>query len=304
MLRIKAFKVLYSYPEDPGLSLKEALSRLDDSCEAVRDLYLYMFSIILPLTEEARRRTEALQAKFNATEEERHPNLRFVENRTAAILAEDPDFQKLLQKKKLSWDQCDVLIRTVYDSMLTKPWYKAYMEAPETSLQAEAHLFKKLFEEEFEDSEELWKILEDMDIRWTDDLPYALGCCIRGMDAFVRAGGRWNWPSLYTDEVADRDFVRRLLQNTYARYGEYTKMVSESVAKWDADRLFITDLVLIAMGLAEAESFPEIPLRVTINEYVEISKYYSTPKSRGFVNGLLDKLSRQLAAEGRVVKLD
>ena len=162
MLRIKAFKVLYSYAEDQELPLKEALSRLDDSCEAVRDLYLYMLSVIPALTAEASRRIEAARGKFNPTEEELHPNLRFVENRTAAILSEDPDFQKLIQKKKLSWEQYDVLIRTVYDSLSAKPWFKAYMDAPETSLAAEAKLFKHIFEEEFEDNDDLWKILEDL----------------------------------------------------------------------------------------------------------------------------------------------
>ena len=302
MLRVKAFKVLYSYAEDQELPLKEALLRLDDSCEAVRDLYLYLLAVIPALTGEASRRIEAARSKFNPTEEDLRPNLRFVENRTAAILSQDPDFQKLIQKKKLSWEQYDVLIRTVYDSLAEKPWFKAYMSAPETSLAAEAKLFKRMFEEEFEDNEELWRILEDLDIRWTDDLPYALGCCIRTMDAFAASGGRWTLPELYTDPDADRTFVRRLLQNTYARYAEYTGMIAASVRRWESDRLFVTDLVLIAMGLAEAESFPEIPLRVTINEYVEISKYYSTPKSRSFVNGLLDALIKKLAAEGRVTK--
>ncbi len=302
ILRVKAFKVMYSCVEDPGLSLKEAVSRLDESLYAVRDLYVYMFSIILPLTEEARRRIEAARGKFNPTEEDLHPNMRFAENRTAALLAEDPDFKRYLQKSKLDWSQDDVLIRNLFDSIQAKPYYKAYMEAPETSLQAEAKFFRKMFEEEFEDNEELWKILEDRDIRWTDDLPYALGVCIRGIEAFAKADGRWTLPALFMDEKEDSRFVRKLLENTYARYDEYNKMISASVAGWESDRLFVTDLVLIAMGLAEAETFPEIPLRVTINEYVEISKYYSTPKSRSFVNGLLDALTKRLIEEGRIKK--
>ena len=302
ILRIKAFKVLYSYAEDGSLTLKDALARLDDSCEAVRDLYLYMLAFIPAVTEESRRRIEAALGKFNPTEEELHPNMRFAQNRMASILSEDPDFQKLIQKKKLSWEQYDVLVRNVFDSMSQKAWFKAFMGSGETSLAAEASLFKKMFEEEFEDNDDLWKILEDLDLRWTDDLPYSLSYCIKAMDAIVAAGGRWNLPPLYADEQEDHTFVRKLLQNTYARYEEYTGMIAGSVTKWDSDRLFVTDLVLIAMGLAEAESFPEIPVRVTLNEYVEISKYYSTPKSRSFVNGLLDTLIKRLAAEGRVDK--
>ena len=302
ILRVKAFKVMYSCVEDTGLPLKEAISRLDDSLEAVRDLYVYMLSIILPLTAEARRRIEAARGKFNPTEADLHPNLRFAENRTAALLAEDPDFQRFLQKRKLDWSQDDVLLRNLLDSIQTKPYYQAYMEAPETSLQAEAKFFKRMFEEEFEDNEELWKILEDRDIRWTDDLPYALGVCIRGIEAFAKAGGRWTVPALFADENEDARFVRKLVEITYARYDEYYKMISAAAAGWDSDRLFVTDLVLIAMGLAESETFADIPLRVTINEYVEISKYYSTPKSRSFVNGLLDALTKRLSEEGRIQK--
>ena len=114
--------------------------------------------------------------------------------------------------------------------------------------------------------------------------------------------GRWNLPPLYQSEIlaaqgksvdSDRDFVRKLVTAAYGRYGEYSKLVAESVSKWDQDRLYTTDIVLIVLGLTEAETFPEIPVKVSINEYVEISKYYSTPKSRGFVNGLLDRLIKE-----------
>ena len=101
---------------------------------------------------------------------------------------------------------------------------------------------------------------------------------------------------------SDKAFVRQLLSTAYARYAEYSELIAASVSKWDRDRIYITDIVLIALGLAEAETFPEIPVKVSINEYVEIAKYYSTPKSRIFVNGLLDKLIREKEASGAIVK--
>ena len=168
MLRVKAFKVLYSYAENRDMTLKDALAALDASCEATRDLSVYLLSIVIPLTAEAARQAEALRLKFNPTEEELHPNLKFVRNGLAPLLESDPDFQKFLERKKYSWDQDDALIHRVL----------------------------------------------------------------------------------------------------------------------------------------EAETFPEIPVRVTINEYVELSKYYSTPKSRSFVNGILDRLIKESAAEGRINKAD
>ena len=310
ILRIKAFKVLYSYAENRTMTLQEALAGLDTSCEATRDLYLYMLSIVGPLTAEAARRTEAASHKFNPTEEELHPNRKFVDNALAPLLAEDPDFQKLLERKKLSWDQDDALVHDLYETVKTRPYYAAYMADPEISLSQDIRLFKKVFENEFEDNDALWQILEDRSIYWTDDLPYALTYVIRSLDE-IAATGRWELPPLYQSDIlaakgkpvdSDRDFVRRLLTAAFGRFGEYYDKVAGSVRGWDRDRLFTTDIVLIAMGLAEAETFPEIPVKVTINEYVEISKYYSTPKSRSFVNGLLDRLIKESAAEGRVQK--
>lgn len=299
ILRIKAFKVLYAYAENPDLTLKEALGSLEASCEATRDLYLYMLEVIPALTQEAARRTEAARTKFNPTEEELHPNLKFVRNGIAALLEQDPDFQKLLEKKKLSWDQNDAFVHTLYENLKTRPYYQAYMRDPEQSLAKDAALWKQVFENEFEDDETLWTILEDLSIHWSDDLPYVLGCVVRSLEEMGRTG-RWTYPPLYQSDA--HEFIRSLLTAAYGRYAEYYDLIAGSVSKWDQDRLYTTDIVLISMGLAEAETCPDIPLRVTINEYVEISKYYSTPKSRGFVNGLLDRLIKDRMAKGIINK--
>jgi N utilization substance protein B len=301
ILRIKAFKVLYSYAVNPDLTLKEALSNLDTSAEATRDLYLYLLALIPALTAEAARRTEAARGKFNPTEEELHPNMKFVRNRVAALLEADPDFQRLVEKKKLSWEQDDVFLHTLWETVKSRPWFADYMAAPEDSLSRDVALWKHVFEEELEDNEALAAIVEDQSIHWLDDVPYALLACLRSLDQ-IAVCNRWSYPPLYQSEAMaaqgkkvedDRQFVHSLVTAAYGRFQEYFNLVAGSVSKWDRDRLYTTDIVLIAMGLAEAETFPEIPLKVTINEYVEISKYYSTPKSRGFVNGLLDRLLKE-----------
>ncbi|MBR3286050.1 MAG: transcription antitermination protein NusB, partial [Bacteroidales bacterium] len=137
-----------------------------------------------------------------------------------------------------------------------------------------------------------------------------LGACIRSLDGMARTG-RWDYPQLYQSDAlaaqgkeADSDsaFVRNLVTAAYAGREEYAKLISDSVSKWDLDRLCTSDIVLVSMGLAEARSFPEIPVKVTINEYVEIAKYYSTPRSSAFVNGLLDRLIKEYAADGKIVK--
>lgn len=287
ILRIKAFKVLYSYAENPTMTLKEGLAQLEISCQSTRDLYLYMLSLVCALTQESHNRIEAAGSKFNPTEEEKHPNLKFATNGISKLLEEDPDFQKALSRKKLSWDQNDAFLRKLYETVRERDYFKKYMSGAESSLKEDADLFVTVFEKELVDSQDLELILEDMSIYWNDDLEYALSMCCRTVDSLAE-GKRWGMPSLYKDE--DFEFVSKLVRCAYDNFDRYYNMIAESVPKWDKDRLFIIDLVLIICGLAEAEHFDDIPNRVTVNEFVEISKFYSTPKSRSFVNGLLDKL--------------
>lgn len=308
ILRIKAFKVLYSYAENRTQTLRDVESQLEISCQSTRDLYLFMLAIIKPLTDEAKNRIEAARNKFNPSEEERNPNLKFVENAIAPALAEDPDFKKLISKTKLSWEQYDMLLRKLYDSIRTKKYYADYMASPERSIQEDAKLFIRIFEEEFVDNADLEDILEDLSIYWIDDLAYALTCCCKTIEGIAK-GERWTLPPLYLSEMSktpgmdsDKAFVTKLIRAAYLGYDKYYEKISQAVPKWDKDRLFIIDIVLIICGLAEAQTFPEIPVKVTINEFVDISKFYSTPKSRSFVNGLLDNIIQQMIAEGEITK--
>ena len=306
ILRIKAFKVLYSCAEDKSMTLAEADSMFDSLCEAARDLYLFMLAVVPALTSEAARRIQAAKGKFNPTEEELNPNMKFVRNSLAALLDQDPDFQKLLAKKHLSWDQYDVFLRNLWDSVSSKPWFVSYMEAEGESMEQDCALFKHIFEEEFEDNEELEDILQDMSILWSDDLSYVLLFCIKTISHLARKP-RWELPPLYQSDMtekaeSDSVFARRLIATTYGNSARYASEIAASVSKWDSDRLYVPDVVLVSMGLSEAENFPGIPLSATINEYVEISKFYCTPKSRSFVNGLLDRLVKQKIAEGKVTK--
>ena len=309
ILRIKVFKVLYGSVLAGGGTLAEAEAGLDASCEATRDLYVFMLGIVPPLTRVARERLESARKKFNPTEEERNPNMKFADNALAVLLDEDPDFAKAFSKRKFSWEQYDLFLKKIYSSIVQKDYYRKYMESGTSSLAEDCRLFTRIFEEEFTDSVELEQILEDMSIWWNDDLAYSLTYCCRTLETLAR-GGRWELPSLYQSDMkkdakmeSDRLFAHRLLQNAFAGRQRYSEMISGSVSNWDQDRIVSTDMALIITGLAEAENFPTIPVRVTINEYVEISKYYGTPKSSIFVNGLLDRLIQKLADDGRIRKI-
>lgn len=308
ILRIKAFKVLYSSVLSNDMTLSHAESQLDLSCEATRDLYVYMLGIVSPLTKIAQERIEAAKAKFNPTDEELNPNMKFAENALAKLLDEDPDFNKIFAKKKFSWQQYDLFLKKVLSSVMTKQYYADYMASEKTGLAEDCKLFTRIFEEEFVDSEDLEKILEDKSLYWNDDLGYSLTWCCKTLKSLAK-GERWQLPPLYQSDLmtgegveSDKLFARRLLQASFAGFDKYSAKVSESVIGWEKERLFSTDVVLIVMGLAEAATFPTIPVKVTINEFVEISKFYGTPKSRSFVNGLLDRLIQGMVDEGIVKK--
>ena len=308
ILRIKAFKVLYSSVLSGDMSLSQAESQLEQSCEAVRDLYIYMLGIVSPLTKIAKDRIEAAKSKFNPTEEERNPNMKFADNLLAQALDSDVDFQKVFSKKKFSWKEYDLLLKKIMTSVASKEYFAEYMASPERSIAEDCKLFTRIFEEEFIDLEELEQILEDKSLYWNDDLAYALTWCCKTFKGFAK-GENWSLLPLYQSEMlkgdgveSDKYFVRKLLQAAFAGYERYSAMVAESVAGWEKERLFSTDVVLIVMGLAEMATFPTIPVKVSMNEYVEISKFYGTPKSRSFVNGLLDKLAQTLVNDGAVVK--
>ena len=308
ILRIKAFKTLYGSVLSDNMSLDQAEAQLEISCEATRDLFVYMLGIVSPLTQIARERMEAAMTKFNPTEEEKNPNTKFVDNALAKLLDEDVDFKKLFAKKKFGWQQYDLFLKKVLASVMSKEYFADYMASDKRSLEQDCNLFTKIFEEEFVDSMELESILEEKSIHWYEDLPYALSWCCRSFKSFAKGEG-FSMPPLYQSDMmtgadveSDKYFVRKLLQASFTGYERYSAMVAEAVSGWEKERLFSTDVVLIVMGLAEVATFPTIPVKVSINEYVEIAKHFGTPKSRSFVNGLLDKLVQSLNEAGLVVK--
>ena len=309
ILRIKAFKVLYANILAGNSTLEQAESQLDQACEATRDLYIYMLSVVPSLTQIAKDRIEAAKTKLRPTEEDLNPNMKFADNALARLLDEDVDFKKIFAKKKFSWAQYDLLLKKIMTSVTSKDYYAEYMASEERSLAEDCKLFTRIFEEEFVDSVELEQILEEKSLHWNDDLAYALTWCCKTFKSLAK-GEAWSLYPLYNSDLlkgegveSDQLFVKRLLQASFAGYEKYSAMVAESVVGWEKERLFSTDVVLIVMGLAEVVTFPTVPVKVSINEYVELSKFYGTPKSRSFVNGILDRLIQNLVNEGKVNKL-
>ena len=300
LIRIKAFKTLFAFEGSEADNVNAAQKSLVESCDKVKDLYYFLLNISGSLIRVAEEKISAGMRKFHPTEAEAHPNLKFVRNRFAQLLSDDPEFGRYCQKRGLSWAEWEPFVRHVYNSIVTKDYYLNYMNSGEDSFEEDCQLFSCIFQDEFEDNEELESILEDLSLLWIDDVAYALNAIIAGIGETSRRKHVVH-PSTFLKED-DKEFALRLLAESIARYDEYFALVSAHLDNWNSDRLVSTDATLIVMGITEAVVFPTIPVKVTINEYVEIAKYYSTPNSRIFVNGILDRIIQEKIREGEVVK--
>ena len=311
ILRVKAFKILYSYVSSGSTSIMSAEKDLLLSCEKCRDLYLLMLNLARALRNAEGDSIAARRNKFLPTEEDINPNMKFFGNLFVETLDNNMDFVKICEKKGLLWKEHDIFVRRLLKSVSSKEYFMKYMESPERSMADDCGVFIRIYENELEDNDELQQILEDVSLYWVDDLGYVLGYIIKTLKG-LRKGETFSVPPLFQSDSEsakssegiedDKAYVLKLLDYAMANYDSLFKMIASSTANWDSDRLVSTDAALIILGLSEAAVFPQIPVKVTINEYVEISKYYSTSNSRIFVNGLLDRLIQKGLEDGSIVK--
>ena len=301
LIRIKVFKVLYSCISSGSNSFAEAEKNMHSSCEKTLDLYSFMLNAAVALKQVADAKIETGMRKFNPTEEERNPNLKCSQNKVSEFLLGNKIFTKYCEEHSLSWNgDLALFVKKLFASISEKEYFKEYMEKESRSLEEDCALFTRIFEEEFEDNEDLESFLEDMSIYWIDDLGYVLNTIIRNLE-LLKKSSRMPMPGIFMKED-DKEYAFNLLKFSLANYSKYMDIIQENIANWDPERVVTTDLVLIEEGLAEAIGFPNIPVKVTINEYVEISKYYSTHNSKIFVNGLLDRIIQKMIKSGEIVK--
>lgn len=301
LIRIKVFKVLYSSVSSGVGSWAEADRQLRTSCEKTLHLYYFMLRGAIALKEAADAKIEVGLKKYNPTSEEREPNRKFSENLFVKALLEDKRVVEYTEEHGLLWTQeQESFIKRLYSKISDRDYFREYMNSPERSLKEDCDLFMKIYGEEFEDNEEFEADLEDMSLYWMDDLGYVLCYILQGID-YMKRHERLPKVDLFLKED-DREFAEDLLKEAFLNYRKYEKIVHENVSNYDPERVVSTDIMLVSLAVAEAVKFPNIPLKVTINEYVEISKYYSTANSRLFVNGLLDRILNKMQKSGEIVK--
>lgn len=302
LIRLKIIQVVYAYYKNSGKSIKAAEDEVFFSLSKAYDLYKFLLLLIVALTRYASDRIAFNMRKVRPTEEDLNPNLKFVNNRLAAQLEANTDLIKFSEKSKLDWINYSDFLRRLLDSIVESDIYKEYMESETSSYEEDRELWRKLYKNFIFNNEELDILLEELSLYWNDDKAIVDTFVLKTIKRFNEEGGmnQQLLPEYKDDE--DMEYAHRLFKATIQNAEEYRKMMSESSKNWDMSRLAFMDVIIMQTALAEVMTFPQIPLNVTLNEYVEIAKYYSTPKSSSFINGLLDTIIKKLKKEEKINK--
>lgn len=301
LLRIKAMKALYAHLKSESDSLAASERSFVTSIDKTYDLYFHMLSLIVEIARYAENRQEMAKQKKLPTYEDLNPNRKFVENSVIALIADSDSVNDYVAAHKLSWAQYPELIKTLFAQLEQSDYYKRYMLSEERSFREDLALVRDFYTTELEDSEALEEVLDEQSILWNDDLGFALIMVERTLSNMRPTHQEVKVVQKFKSED-DLTFAKELFTKAAINFADNTTLIEKFMSNWDVERIAFMDNVILALAVTELTSFPSIPVKVTLDEYIEISKYYSTPGSSNFINGILDRVVAHLNAEGRIKK--
>ena len=301
ILRTKVVKAVYAHTQCEGITPVASEKNLVASINKAYDLYFHLLALVPEIAEYAAERIRIGENKKLPTYDDLHPNRKFVENKVIARLNEDEELQAQLKARKLSWANHRDLIVALYNALIRQPFYMKYMASDERSFREDAQLVSDIYMTMLEEFEPLDRVLEEQSILWNDDLGFLLTMVSRTILSMREAHEAIKLMPQFKSEE-DLDYAKSLLRNAIAGFERISLLLDNSMQNWDIERVALMDQIILVTAIAEAENFPSIPVRVTMNEYIDIAKCYSTDSSGGFINGLLDKIISRLTDEGKIVK--
>lgn len=302
LIRLKIVQIVYAYYQNGGKNLDTAEKELFFSLSKAYDLYNYLLLLMVEVTKQANKRLNAAKNKLVPTKEELFPNTKFVENRFIAQLEVNKQLLEFSNNQKKTWENEADFVKTLCDKILESDIYKEYMASETSSYEEDRELWRKLYKNIIFNNIELDQVLEDQSLYWNDDKEIVDTFVLKTIKRFdEKNGAKQELLPEFKDEE-DQDFARRLFRRTILNADYYRHLISENTKNWDLDRVAFMDVVIMQIALAEILSFPNIPVSVSLNEYVEIAKLYSTPKSGGFINGTLDGILNSLKKENKLTK--
>ena len=303
-LRVKALQSIYAYHQSESSNLPQAERQLLEWVEDLYKLFVYQLSFWVEIRQFAERRIEENKQKHFPTEEDLNPNMKFVNNSILKALDDNKHLMKLEEQYKINWaDSREDFIRNMFTKLVETPEYQDYMSNGKTGFSEDRRFLVAVIETYMPENGLLYDYYSDRDLSFNSDYQLAIYLLWKFISEMSASFDEFSMlPPIYKAETDDKEFVVKLFEKTILHADEYMELVKANISNWDYDRLALMDKILIFMAMTEFIEFHSIPVKVTINEYIEISKFYSTPESRRFVNGMLDRLSIVLKEDGKLVK--
>ncbi len=302
LLRIKALMALYAFNRREDGNLAQAETELMFSIGKTYDLYHYLLLLVLEVADIASEKIDQALQKRMPTKEDLNPQKWFIDNLVINQLRKNAAFNKYISSKKLSWVNYSHIPRLLYNKMVTWDVYDEYMQAEIHNYQADKKFLIKLITDLFANSEDLQSNLEEQSIFWNDDMEYISSMVEKTLKKFKTESGENNLlMPLYKNEE-DEEFVKILFRKAILNSKKCSELIDKNTTNWEVDRIALMDILVMQLAVTEVLEFPEIPVKVTLNEYIEIAKYYCTSKSSTFVNGILDNIVKEIRDEGLINK--
>ena len=295
---------IYAMHQNGADNLEKEEKFLFYSIDNILDLYLTMVSSLLEICKKEQIFLHLSSQKHLATPQERKPNEKFIKNAVFQILAENNSLSIAMENRKINnWSLNDDYIIILLNAIKESKLYAKYMSNTVNTFEEDKEFIAAIFEEIIVPNEKLYEYLEDDKLTWIDDIPMVNTQILKQLKAFKPLEeDNFRVPKLYKD-TEDKDFVRDLFRKTVLNEKELAKTYDDKTPNWDSDRIAEVDTIILKMAICEFLKFPSIPVKVTLNEYLEIAKEYSTPKSSIFINGILDNLVKELTESKKLVKV-
>jgi N utilization substance protein B len=303
-LRIKAMQALYGFFQSDTRDLARGERDLFNGIDKIYDLYIYQLSLLIELQHVATVVMEEAKTKRLPTQNDLDPNLKFLENKFLKQLAENIHLKREINNRRINWNNEFELVRKIYNNIKASEEYKEYMSSSDDSYLTHRTLIAELFKEHIADYELVNHLYEEKNLHWGDDIYLINPMVVKTIESFKEdTAPDFPLMPLYKDREEDEQFVKDLFRQTALRNEETEKLIGDKTKNWEVERIAMMDVLLMKMAITEILHFSGIPVKVSLNEFIEISKMYSTPKSKIFINGILDKLVADFKKENKLNKM-
>ncbi|VVV01360.1 N utilization substance protein B [Mesonia oceanica] len=302
-IRVKVMQSVYAFNQSNNDSLQVEQKFLQKSMEEMYDLFLLNLSLLVEIKNRAATFIEKSQQKYLATAEDKNPNLKFVQNELIQKIEQTEQFNTLLEDRKLNhWKRDDEYVGILWTALKESELYTEYLKTRTSTFKEDKDFVIAMFKEIVAPNEKLYEYLEDKKLTWLDDLPIVNTSLVKLLKKVKETDEQIKIPKLFKN-LDDKEFAKDLFNKTVLHQEKYEEDIEGKTPNWDKDRIAEIDAVLLKMAICEFLKFSSIPVKVTINEYLEIAKEYSTPKSSIFINGILDKLSKEYQESKKLNKI-